>query len=80
MKATYRSTLSTLFSGAIALGTAACDTTGANISGRDINGPVLAPKGPIGSSGGAGSTGSGGGDLPLEPKRNPGSSGQSVNQ
>jgi hypothetical protein len=76
MKTTYQCTISALFSGAIALGTAACDTTGANISGRDINGPVLAPKGPIGSSGSAGSTGSGSGDLPPEPKRNPGGDGQ----
>lgn len=76
MKTTYQCTISALFFAAIALGTAACDTTGANISGGDINGPVLAPKGPIGSSGSAGSTGSGSGDLPPEPKRNPGSSGQ----
>ena len=75
MKATYQS-MNALFAGALALGTAACDATGASISGRDINGPVVAPRGPIGSSGSAGSTGSGGSNLPPEPKRNPGSSGQ----
>ncbi|WP_141828399.1 hypothetical protein [Herbaspirillum sp. SJZ107] len=56
---------------AIALGTAGCNWTGTSIGGRDIKGPVAAPRGPIGSSGSGGATGSGGGKLPAAPGRSP---------
>jgi len=77
MKATYQSARRALFAGAIALVMAGCNWTGTSIGGRDINGPVAAPRGPIGSSGSGGATGSSGaGKLPAAPRRSPGSAGQ----
>jgi hypothetical protein len=68
MTATYRRARRALVAGAIALGAAGCHWTGASIGGSDINGPVVAPKGPIGSTGG--------GELPAAPRPSPGSAGQ----
>lgn len=76
MKATYQRARRALFAGAIALCMAGCNWTGTSIGGRDIKGPVVAPKGPIGSSGSGGATGSGGGKLPAAPGRSTGSAGQ----
>jgi hypothetical protein len=76
MTATYQRARRALVAGAIALGAAGCHWTGTSIGGSDIQGPVVAPKGPIGRSGSGGATGAGGGELPAAPRRSPGSAGQ----
>lgn len=74
MSTACQGSMNALLAGAIALGTAACTTTGANISGRDIRGPIAAPPGPIGSTGSAGASDSGSGsdsgEFAPPPKRN----------
>lgn len=76
MKARYQSARRALFVGAIALGMAGCNWSGTSIGGRDIKGPVVAPKGPIGSSGSGDAAGSGGGKLTAASGHSAGSAGQ----
>lgn len=77
MKVIYQHARRALFAGAIALCMAGCNWSGTSIGGRDIKGPVVAPKGPIGSSGSGGATSSGGGKLPAASGHSAGSAGQS---